>query len=225
MFTFEWSGEKLKTPWKAYAASVRRIYDLKDVLLDEPEEDGNAYYMFRGVHRPEDGKKFEYYKIRYDITIIPPRMVGREYIKTYGHYHPEAEPGLSYPEVYEVLQGKALFLQQTPDASDFMITEAEAGDVVIMIPNHGHVTVNIGDEPLIMANLVSSEFSSNYEPVKEKHGFAWYYTEKGWVKNEHYENHPKIRKTVPSALPSDIYSLFVDYPYLFDWLNRPSRLW
>jgi len=225
MFAFEWSGRMLKTPWRTYDASVRRIFDLKDVLLDEPEEDGDAYYMFRGVHRQEDEEKFRHHKVRYDITVIPPRTIGREYVKTYGHYHPEAEPGRSYPEVYEVLQGRALFLQQTSDASDFLVTEAKTGDVIIMIPNHGHVTVNIGDEPLIMANLVSSEFSSNYEPVKKKHGFAWYYTKEGWIKNEHYAHHPEIKTLSPSALPSDIYSLFVDYPYLFDWLNRPSRLW
>ncbi len=225
MFNFEWSGRKLKTSWKTYEAAVRRIFDLKDVLLDEPKEDGDAYYMFRGVHRPEDEKKFEKYKVRYDITVIPPRTIGREYIKTLGHYHPEAENGLSYPEVYEVLHGHALFLQQGPDASDFLVTEAKKGDVVVMIPNHGHITVNIGGEPLILANLVSSKFQSIYEPVKEKHGFAWYYTTEGWIPNKHYEKHPKIRTLAPSAIPSDIYGLFVDYPYIFDWLNRPSRLW
>ncbi|MDN5358605.1 MAG: glucose-6-phosphate isomerase, archaeal [Candidatus Diapherotrites archaeon] len=225
MFKFEWNGSKLKTEWKTYEGAVRKLSELKDVLLDEPEEDGDAYYMFRDVHRPEDEAKFKEHKIRYDITVIPPRIVGREYIKTYGHYHPEAGHGLSYPEVYEVLQGHALFLEQKPDASDFFVIEAKTGDVVIMLPNHGHVTVNIGDEPLIMANLVSSEFSSNYEPVKKKHGFAWYYTTEGWIPNERYENHPKIKTLSPSALPPDIYSLFVDYPYLFDWLNRPWKLW
>gem|GEM_PF-6930511 len=30
MFEFEWSGKELKTPWKTYKASVRRIFDLKD---------------------------------------------------------------------------------------------------------------------------------------------------------------------------------------------------
>ncbi len=224
MFAFEWSGKNLRTPWKTYEASIRRIFDLKDVLLDEPEEDGDAYYMFRGVHRPEDEEKFKEYKIRYDITVIPPRTIGREYIKTLGHYHPEAGYGLSYPEVYEVLQGEALFLLQKRDASDFIAVKAGAGDVVIMIANYGHVTVNPGTEPLIMANLVSSEFSSEYEPVKKMHGFAWYYTTDGWVKNPNYEEHPKIREFGPSPFPSDIYSFFIECPRFFEWLNRPWKV-
>jgi len=224
MFAFEWSGNVLKTPWKTYEASIRRIFDLKDVLLDEPSEDGDAYYMFRGVHRPEDEEKFKEHKIRYDITVIPPRTIGREYIKTLGHYHPEAGYGLSYPEIYEVLQGEALFLLQTRDASDFIAVKARAGDVAIMLPNYGHVTVNVGSSPLIMANLVSSEFSSEYEPVKEKHGFAWYYTTAGWVKNEHYENHPEIKEFGPTPFPSDIYAFFVERPRFFEWLNRPWKI-
>ncbi|NPA77103.1 MAG: glucose-6-phosphate isomerase [Candidatus Diapherotrites archaeon] len=224
MFRFRWSGTTLKTPWKTYDAKVRRISDLKDVLLDEPEEDGDAYYMFRGVHRPEDEGKFQEQKVRYDITVIQPGTIGREYVKTLGHYHPEAGYGLSYPEVYEVLRGEALFLLQTRDASDFIAVKAGAGDVVIMLPNYGHVTVNVGSEPLIMANLVSSEFSSEYKPVKKKHGFAWYYTTEGWVKNNHYDAHPEIREFRPMRFPSDIYTFFVERPKFFEWLNKPWKV-
>lgn len=224
MFPFRWSERQLKTPWKTYEASIRKISDLKDVLLNAPESDGDAYYMFRGVHRPEDEKKFEHYKIRYDITVIPPRTIGREYIKTLGHYHPEADYELSYPEIYEVLHGEALFLLQPRDASDFIAVKAKKGDVVIMIPNYGHVTVNAGSEPLIMANLVSSEFSSEYEPVKKKHGFAWYYTTEGWVKNPNYNEHPEIKELKPSPFPPDIYSFFVERPRFFEWLNRPWKV-
>jgi len=224
MFPFRWSGRTLETPWKTYEASVRRIEDLKDVLLDPPESDGDAYYMFRGVHRPEDGEKFREHGVRYDVTVIPPKTVGREYIKTLGHYHPEAGHGLAYPEIYEVLRGEALFLLQPRDASSFIVVKAKEGDVVIMVPNYGHVTVNAGPEPLIMANLVSSRFSSEYGPVKEKHGFAWYYTTEGWVKNPDYDEHPEIEELKPSPFPPDIYSFFVERPRFFEWLNRPWKV-
>jgi len=224
MFTFHWSGKQLKTEWGTYEASVRRISDLKDVLLDPPEEEGDAYYMFRDVCRPEDREKFEAHAVRYDITVIPPGTIGKEYIKTFGHYHPEAGYGLSYPEIYEVLDGEALFLLQTRDASDFIAVRAGKGDVAVMLPNYGHVTVNTGTKPLIMANLVSSKFSSEYGAVREKHGFAWYYTTEGWVKNPHYDTHPEILETGPSPFPPDIYSFFVERPRFFEWLNRPWKV-
>ena len=224
MFEFQWSEKLLKTEWKTYEAGVRRIHDLKDVLLDPPESDGDAYYMFRNVCCPKDEEKFKEHEIRYDITVIPPKTLGREYIKTFGHYHPEAKYGMAYPEIYEVLQGNALFLMQTRDASDFTAVRAKKGDVAIMIPNYGHVTVNVGSGPLIMANLVSSGFSSEYEAVKEKQGFAWYYTKDGWMKNPRYDEHPEIREVGPSPFPPDIYAFFVERPRFFEWLNRPWKV-
>ena len=40
-------------------------------------------------------------------------MLGLEYTKTVGHYHPQI-PGtdISYPEIYQVLEGSATYLLQ-----------------------------------------------------------------------------------------------------------------
>lgn len=224
MFEFQWSTKNLRTEWETYEADVRRIYDLRDVLLSAPTSDGDAYYMFRGISRPEDEEKFKEHNIRFDITVIPPKIIDKEYIKTYGHMHPEAKYGVAFPEIYEVLDGEATFVLQNDDASDLITVEAKRGDVVIMIPNYGHVTINTGKGPLIIANLVSTEFSSEYDPVRKNGGLAWYLTTEGWVKNPRYDRHPNIRKMGPSPFPPDIYSFFVERPWFFEWLNKPWKV-
>lgn len=61
----------------------------------------------------DDKKLFENKHLRYDITIIPPKIVGIEYNKTFWHYHPKKTNGRYYEEIYQVLYGEAIYLQQS----------------------------------------------------------------------------------------------------------------
>src|SRR3989344_5983952 len=79
--------------------------------------------------------------LRYDITVLPPFRTGDEYNKTFGHYHPKiAVTDTWYPEVYEVLHGRAHYLLQ--NGSEFLVFDARPGDKCLMIPGFAHITVN-----------------------------------------------------------------------------------
>ncbi len=61
--------------------------------------------------------------------------------------------------LYEVLEGLAHFLLQTNALDDVVLIEARKGDIIVIPPGYGHVTINPRlDETLIMANLVSTAF-------------------------------------------------------------------
>lgn len=174
---------------------VRRLYDLKDVLFDkewaENVSNFDVYYMYRGV-KEEGG-------LRYDVTVIPFRMFGKEFPKTKGHYHPG-----DYGELYIVLQGEAIYFLQNKDLSDVYAVRVRAGEAAIMPPNYGHITINPGKEDLIMANWVSPEFSSDYGPIIEKKGGCYFFTEDGWAKNGAYNNVPELRFGEPEKeIPKD----------------------
>ncbi len=179
---------------KDLTPDVRRLYDLKEVLFDkkwaESVPDFDAYYMYRGVKEKEN--------LRYDITVIPFRMFGEEFPKTKGHYHPG-----DYGEVYIVLEGKAIYLMQA--VSDAYAVYAEKGDVVIIPSGYGHITINPGEEDLMMANWVSPHFSSDYDPILEKGGGCYFFTEKGWIKNDNYEQIKELRFEDPQKdIPDDL---------------------
>ena len=87
--------------------------------------------------RPEDRRWIEEQRIRFDITVIPPRDICGEYIKTKGHFHPLNSSGTGYPEIYEVLAGEAHYLIQTMDCSDVVLISACAGEIVIVPPGTG----------------------------------------------------------------------------------------
>jgi len=166
------------------------------------------YYVYRDLAENEtDFMKIIRNDLRYDTTIIKPTGMGKEFTKTIGHDHPII-PGtdITYPEIYEVLEGKAIFLLQDSENNiikDVFAIKAKNGDKIIVPPNYEHLIINIGKSDLKTCNLISRTFSSNiYKPFKMRHGFS-YYAIRGffgikWVKNPNYISIPKIKFEMPN---------------------------
>lgn len=201
----------LKFGDKVAVADVRKLHDMEDVVFDQEwfeetvERNRDVYYMFRDLAKSDsDFEKIKANHLRYDITIIPPSMLGSEYVKTVGHYHPRV-PGtnLTYPEIYQVLEGSATYLlQKVKDGEedlvlDVVVIKAEKGDLVLVPPGYGHVTINASEETLKMANWVCRDFSSVYEPIKRLSGASYFLLKDGFVKNPLYKNIPPIRNLKP----------------------------
>jgi len=213
----------------AVRPDIRKLDQMKKVAmelsLNKPNE---FYYMYRGIAMDEHKDLFEESGIRYDITVIPPLKLGKEYNKTFGHYHPKIEgTNYTYPEVYEVLSGKAHYLMQNDQ--DVILVEANVGDKVVMFPNYGHITINPGEEVLAMSNLVYSDFKSLYENIESKHGAMYYETTDMWVENKNYSSIPEMRKLQVRKVPEfgltekPMYTSFVENPKNFEWLKTPQN--
>ncbi len=215
-----------------FQADVRKATELKPVLAfpEDLKVDFDAYYMFRDVyHKKDDHKLISKAGLRYDYTVIPPNKVGKEYIKTYGHYHPLVTEKLSYPEVYQVQSGKAIYLLQKADGdkvNEVLAIFAEGGDVVIIPPNFGHVTINPSNEYLVMTNWVCRDFKSIYDPYTKMRGACYYYTEDGWIKNKNYSLVPELKFAkaidVLDTGGEDMYWLILDIEKL-RFLKEPQN--
>jgi glucose-6-phosphate isomerase len=226
---------ELEIAGRKFEADIRWAYDLKPVLAfpDELKENFPAYYMFRDVYySKKDYEVIKEHNLRFDITVIPPNKIGKEFIKTFGHYHPIAENGLSYTEIYEVLKGEAYYLLQKLENGkivDVVVVEAKEGDKVIIPPNYGHVTINPSNKELKMANWVYRHFKSDYEPYERLRGACYYYTEDGWIKNPNYGDVPEIRfvkPKIPKELDlkrsEEMYKLVKNLEKL-EFLYKPSK--
>ncbi|MDO8339269.1 MAG: glucose-6-phosphate isomerase family protein [Candidatus Burarchaeum sp.] len=204
------------------APSIRRLGEMAGLLYDRrfaarAGKRTPLYYMHRAIARRG--------WLRYDITVIPPLMLGSEYNKTAGHYHSHARRGLSYPEVYEILHGKATYILQKKkkggkkakgELDDVILIDAKEGDKILMPPNYGHVTVNRSPATLIMANIVSDRCVSDYSEYGALKGAAYYITKHGFVRNPSYKKVPPIRRQKPaSPLPRAL--------SLFELLENSSR--
>ncbi|MDD4661985.1 MAG: glucose-6-phosphate isomerase family protein [Candidatus Pacebacteria bacterium] len=173
---------------------IRFAKDMEEVLLSkdyDPNEE--LYYMFRGIDTKEG--------IRYDITEIPPKTIGEEFVKTKGHYHDD------FQEVYIVLEGEAIFLMQKgrDEIEDVYFVYARKNDVVLIPFGYGHITINPSTADLKLGNFVSSDCGHDYESIQIKNGAAYFYTKNGWIKNNKYSKVPEIREEKPlSELPNNI---------------------
>jgi len=123
-----------------------------------------------------DGEKLQEQGLRYDITIIPPNMLGQIY-QTAGHYHPlvpeGASPILSSTRFWRVKR----YISAKPDLGDVVVVHASAGDKVLVPPNYGHITINRSNKTLKMANYVAGN-SLHFMIHKGKSGGAYFFTKK-----------------------------------------------
>ncbi len=219
-------------------ANVRMLFDMKDVIYDlewlSSAKNIELYYMYRDLSlSKKDSLTMKEHGLRYDITVIPPRMLGCEYVKTAGHYHPLV-PGtvVTYPEIYEVLGGEAHYLlqkQKEDGIEDVILIKAGTGDKVVIPPGYGHLTINASNKILKMANWVASDFESIYSPIKEKGGGAYFYLKDEIIRNPNYEHIPEIRFLEPANLKKiglqknkEMYGLIRDIGKL-EFLTKPHE--
>jgi len=187
---YGWEGE-LPRP------AVRTIEEMRSVLADPScEYSGPLYYMYRDLAKSDaDRNWLRHHRLRYDVTVIPSRTLCGEWVKTKGHYHPKNPAGVGYPEIYEVIEGQAHYLLQSRALDDVVMIFAHAGDLVIIPPDYGHISINSSpDTTLTMANIVSTAFESEYEEYEKHHGAVYYEMSSGTMqKNSRYPVYPSIR--------------------------------
>ena len=178
---------------------IRYLSDLIPVLFDrewaKTARNIPLYYIYRGLKTKND--------IRYDVTVIPPEMLGEEFVKTKGHYHLG-----SYGELYKILAGEGIFLIQKKKAKDVYFVRAKRGEYVLIPPHYGHTIINPSPKhPLKIANWVSKNCQPDYKSIERKRGFCYYYTKPGWVKNKSYQQIPKLK--IKRSL-----KLFTELPFM-----------
>jgi glucose-6-phosphate isomerase len=243
----ESSGELvLEKSLAMLGSGIKYSKDMKALLYDGSYNVEEPFYSFyRGVNYPGDNPVFEKYDLRYDITVVMPGTAGKECKKTSGHYH-GLIPGkaTSYPEIYEVVKGKAIYiLQKVKDMDaaddktaieDLIIAEVDEGQTIIIPPLYGHCSINAGEGCLVFTNLVADKSPNYYESVLAHRGLAYYIIKEngglGFLENRTYENVPRPRFArvqecrelgICDGIP--VYKAFISSPEKFAYLTDPGE--
>ncbi|HOO97624.1 MAG TPA: glucose-6-phosphate isomerase family protein [Caldisericia bacterium] len=212
--------------------SERIFSKAKQFYLDGCSDgDRVLYKMWRDVHLPEHEELIRNSKLRYDIVLICSGQVGREYIKTIGHYHPKADEDEAYPEIYEVLHGEGVLLLQDENIADAIAVPVKAGNQVFIPPGYGHISINTGDECLVFSNILSDYFTSVYGVMEKNCGGVYYLTKSEggpeWIENPNYQKHPTLRTLGPGQMPmivglsGPLYTNLIEDPFRFACLKNP----
>lgn len=203
---------------------TRKASDLSPVLF-EPSMENRVIYSVE--HKP-----FQKFKIRYDITTIFPGLIGHELPKTFGHYHPTNLSGVGYPEIYEVLEGRAWYLIQRPNKTnpkvieEVYLVETLKNQKALIPPGFGHVSINPDGKNLKMSNWVADGFNFDYETYENLRGSSYYLLQSKndsviFEKNSYYDIIPDIKKLKPKEIPE--LGISWDIP-LYEMIKNPKNL-
>lgn len=206
---------------------------------------GDPYYDFyKAIERDRDREAFSSRELRYDSTVILPGEANGECKKTAGHFHlPIPGKPYSFPELYQVVNGTALFVMQKVDdykkdgpmrVKDVLLAEVHAGEAIVIPPDYGHCTVNICDETMVFINLVSVNSNNYYDSVKNSRGMSVYVYKNGsgytLKKNPRYEFDCEPKVAVPGSSDAlgihkgvPVYTEYLKNPELYDYLNDPEE--
>ena len=130
------------------------------------------------------------------------------------------------------MKGHAHYLLQAHNLSQVIVVDAYAGDLVMVPPGFGHVTINpTKDTVLQMANLVSSRFQSDYREYEKLRGAAYYEMTTGdFLKNPSYPDLPSLRRVkaskyrdISGELGVPLYSMVEKRRDVLSILNHPER--
>jgi glucose-6-phosphate isomerase len=216
--------------------SIRMSSAGKSVYLKKNTEEQDLYYMYRYFEKVKDIQVFLENKLEYDVTVIKNGVIGDEYIKTIGHYHGMVpDQAITYPEVYEVIQGNIDYILQTQPINnnevDVIIVRAETGDKIVVPPNYGHVSVNTGKNIAVSSNVQMRDLpaSSDYDFYTRFEGAAIYEKVDEFCNNPHYIVR-SMRMVKAKDCPEfglfknkSLYNSIIEDPKMFDFMVNPQN--
>lgn len=171
----------------------RSLEDLRPVLLDPECPGPEVVYTVTSDFDPSGAWK--------NKTEIAPGLLGREFLKTFGHYH-----GKHVDEIYAGVSGQGILLLQKKvvrdgrwvddEVSEVLLVTARQGDRLTIKPEYGHSWSNTGSGPLLLFdNWASGHQEEDYRYIRKLHGMTYYLTKEGNdvvpVPNPNYKNLPK----------------------------------
>lgn len=208
--------------------AVRRLSELAPVAEDPTAASGDQiqYWMYNGVAAEADLPRLGPLSVRYELTALADRPIGRERPKSLGHVHVGG-----FPEVCEVLAGTAGFLVQDllpgPRATFASLVTVRPGERIVLPPILHHATISLAGDPLVFSDVIDRRSAGEYATIAAARGLAWFIGVDGTASpNPYYTSVPPLHRLDASdwsgASEGPLYRALVDDPSAFDWLGDPQ---
>jgi glucose-6-phosphate isomerase, archaeal len=221
------------------AAELRRLDAIRPSLLD-PDCSGPdpVYGIAMDVARECDLPILKERMLLYGIVAYAAGRLGDEPPRSQGHVHAVApHSGWSPPELFEILEGRAIiYAQQSTedDAGRCVAVVAEKGEKVVIPPSWAHCVINADPtRRMVFGAWCDRQYGFVYDAVRRHGGLAWFpvLTENGeivWRANPTYQqcnidvhrarNYPELDLSVDQ----DIYQQFQNDPDSIMWVSDPA---
>lgn len=222
------------------ATEFRSLNAIRPSLLD-PHCTGPdpVYSIAMDVARAPDMTALRQRMLLYGIVAYASGRLGEEPTRSQGHVHAiTPHSGWSPPELFEILEGKAIvYAQRTTDDDPETCIAVLAGehDKVVVPPGWAHCVINADPaHRMVFGAWCDRQYGFVYRGVRAHGGLAWFPVlsstdEIGWRANPAYRTsklsiHPARGYPELDLDPDrDIYRQFVDDPESLMWVSDPAR--
>jgi glucose-6-phosphate isomerase len=226
-----------------FTRETRRIGEMKPILY-EPDaltDTTPVYwnYKLRKAGRAEP--RFKDLGLTFGLVCLPPLKIGREYVKTHGHYHSNM-PGsqVGFPEVYTHFYGELyLYMQRRQHVSAYLLDDCVLyrmipGNSIMIPPGYAHILINPSGSPGLMAGLYAQDAIHDYDPIRKMAGAAYYFVDDdgniGAIPNPQYPDCPPLREIeelsgtrfAPPNSNRPLWSAFIEDPQRYAFITNPS---
>lgn len=176
--------------------------------------------------------------VKFDVTVLLPytnfdKDWQWEFPKTLGHYHSKIHNlSVASPDFYQVVygKGKLLLQKQISESMVSYIVDPEVLEPVIVPPGLGHIAINIGEEPLVFANVCVRQPHLDYTSMWRFRGGThfWLRNSGGQVQtviNREYLRHGySIGEIIPMRVNSTIPELSIEKGKpLYEYIRENGR--
>ncbi len=201
----------------------------------------DVYHIYQDAILRQHKEKLGEANLRYDIIVLPPGKCGDEFIKTRGYYlSNKTGTDVSYPEVLEIIYGKAFVLVQKPAPDPgrlekIFLVEVNRGEKLLILPSFGNVKINPLDDVLVMARWRAKSAKEIFETYESYNGGGYYilesqhlaktgktHTDFDFSPNLNYKQVALLSKVVPRELPQ--YDLITAIPMYFTATRNAESL-
>ena len=222
------------------AAEFRRLDDIRPSLLDPLCSGPDPVYgIAMDVARERDLLILKQRMLLYGIVAYASGRLGNEPPRSQGHVHAIApHSGWSPPELFEIIEGKAIVYAQQhaeDDPGPCIAVTAEKGDKVVVPPAWAHCVINADpSRRLVFAAWCDRQYGFVYDKLRRRGGVAWFPVlnaddEIKWRANPAYRtskldwhlarNYPEL-----DLLPEyGLYEQFLQDPDSIMWVSDPAR--
>jgi glucose-6-phosphate isomerase len=202
----------------------RRLADARDVYAAPPPDAPPLYHMANGITRA--GEEEPSSELRLELTSLRPGEVGGEWVKTIGHVHNVADT-LGYPETYEVVAGRGIFVLFRRELDVCAFVAAEAGEQFVIPPGWHHLAVNPGETTMVFVDVVARAVRPDYTLLRSSNGAPYRLGPKGTRANSRYPLY-ELRRLKAADLPPPtahgrLADTFLGNRGALDYLLRPGR--
>lgn len=199
-------------------------------FLENPDSTGPVLVArhFPRVWRSVDRSRWQSLHLEYGILELMAGMLGREWALFPLHLHrgPRRTP---FSAVIEVISGQGgVFMQRVGSfdrVQEASVVWVRQGDRLLLPPGQGHTVMNVGSEPLVVAEVHSSDTVVEFDEWARHRGAVYYFGPQGARQNPHYRAVPALKEiqaellAPPNPDGHDLYQGILARPERFHFLH------